>query len=53
MKGTNDSILQKEFNRVFQRMRENHHYANVTVVDFKGHALYSFNGLHIRLTQAF
>jgi ubiquinone biosynthesis protein COQ9 len=42
-KGTKDSILQKEFNRVFQRMRKNHHYANVRVVDFKGNTLYSFS----------
>jgi signal transduction histidine kinase len=45
-KGTKDSILQKEFNRVFQRMRKNHHYANVRVVDLKGNTLYSFNGFH-------
>jgi PAS domain S-box-containing protein len=45
-KGTNDSILQKEFNRVFQRMRKNHHYADVMVVDFEGHILYSFIGSH-------
>ena len=43
-KGTADSILQKEFNRVFQRMRKNHHYADVTVVDPDGHILYSFDG---------
>jgi PAS domain S-box-containing protein len=45
-KGTNDSILQKEFNRVFQRMRKNHHYADVIVVDLEGHILYSFIGSH-------
>ncbi len=42
-KGTNDSILQKDFNRVFQRMKKNHHYADVIVSDLKGHILYSFD----------
>jgi PAS domain S-box-containing protein len=42
--GTNDSILQKEFNRVFQRMKRNHHYADVIVSDLKGHIFYSFDG---------
>ncbi len=44
--GLKDSLIQKDFNRVFQRMRKNHHYADVIVADFKGHALYSFKGPH-------
>jgi PAS domain S-box-containing protein len=42
-KGTNDSILRKEFNTVFQGMRKNHHYDDVIVVDLHGQILYSFN----------
>lgn len=45
-KGTHDSILQKQFNRVFQRMRKNHHYSDVIVSDLEGHILYSFDGPH-------
>ncbi len=47
-KGTNDSILQKEFNRVFQRMRKNHNYADVIVADLEGQILYSFDSIHHR-----
>jgi PAS domain S-box-containing protein len=43
-KGTADSILQREFNRVFYRMRKNHHYADITVIDLSGNILYSFDG---------
>jgi PAS domain S-box-containing protein len=45
-KGISDSILQKEFNALFQRMKENHHYADVIVSDTKGHILYSFDNFH-------
>jgi PAS domain S-box-containing protein len=41
--GTNDSVLKKEFNRVFQRMKKNHHYADIIVSDLKGKILYSFD----------
>ncbi len=47
-KGTEDSILQKEFNGVFQRMRKNHNYADVIVADLEGHILYSFDSTHHR-----
>jgi PAS domain S-box-containing protein len=45
-KGVNDSILQKEFNRVFQGMKKNHHYADVIVSELNGQILYSFDNSH-------
>jgi len=46
-KGTNDTTLQKEFNLLFKRMKENHHYADISVADLNGHLLYSFDGPHL------
>ncbi len=42
--GTADSILRRDFNRVFSGMKKNHQYADVVVADLEGHILYSFEG---------